>query len=273
MNTKKDSYLVIWINKIKNMLNEKDLVLLWENTFFEMLKNDKLKYSNNMLIKDIKWNVLNATEISIEEYFVKYYLNNENWEIEELVIVKDNEKAKEFHKRFKDTLDEKNNFELLKIDEKNISNILKKSFEIDQKMRGKWEKLDSKIDFENLKIAVSILENNMKYLLEKWKIEDFKAIFYIIQHSNLKFQKKYIEFFTKISEKWYLKKSDLALMIDRILMNEWKPQIYWTQYTKNKITWKLELYEIEDINKVNENRKTMNLRTIEEQNKHINIDF
>jgi len=92
----------------------------------------------------------------------------------------------------------------------------------------------------------------MKYLLEKWGKKDFKAIFYIIQHSNLHFQKKYINFFSKLSEKWDLRKSDLAKMIDRILMNEWKPQKYWTQYTKNMDTWKLELYEVENLEQINE---------------------
>ena len=255
---------------MKNTLNYKNkLTLLSENDFFTMLKSEELKYSKNMILKDINWNILNENDISEKDYFPEYYINPETWEIEEIILIKDKEKAKNFSQKFKETLEEKNNFELLNIKDENISKILEESFILDQDMRKKWAKLDSKIDLNNLKIVVSILEKNMKYLLEKGEKKDFKAIFFIIQHWNLKFQKKYINFFTELSEKGYLKKSELALMIDRILMNEWKPQIYWTQYIKNNKTWELELYKIEDLVKLDENRKSMNLRTIEEQNKLI----
>ena len=253
---------------MNNNLNE--ISLLPEDKFFDMLKNWNLKYSEKMTIKDDTWNILDSSKISIEEYYWKYYINNESLEISEIVLIKDKEKADIFHNKFKESLENKYDFDFLKIDDNEIFEILESSFKSDQEMRKKWNEIDSKKDLINLKIAVSALENNLNFLLSKWKEENFKHIFIIIQHWPLKFQKKYIDFFTKISKDWRIKKSNLALMIDRILMKEWKPQLYWTQYNKNMKTWKLELYLVKDSTNLNKIRLDMWLWTIEEQNEKIN---
>lgn len=247
-----------------------NLSLLEEDLFFDMLRKWGLKYWKIITIKDDIWNFLDWSKISIEEYYCKYYIDNESLEISEIVLIKDDKKAKKFHQRFKESLDNKYEFELLNIDDEKVFDILKKSFEYNQEMRKKWNKIDSEKDFENLKIAVSVLENNLKFLLLNWEEKDFRHIFIIIQHGPLKYQKKYIDLFTDLSEKWKIKKSDLALMIDRIFVNEWKPQLYWTQYKKNMKTWKLELYLVEDTKKLNKRRKAMDLCTIEEQSEKIN---
>jgi len=64
-------------------------------------------------------------------------------------------------------------------------------------------------------------------------------------------------------EKKLLDLSEYAKTIDRILLNEQKPQKYWTQVVKE---WnKYKLYELEDdIEKVNKRRKEIWLEPLED---------
>ena len=59
-------------------------------------------------------------------------------------------------------------------------------------------------------------------------------------------------------------------MIYMPTQNKWEKQKYATQYFKDKETWKYELYEVEDLENIDKIRKTMNLCSLEEENKKIN---
>ena len=53
------------------------------------------------------------------------------------------------------------------------------------------------------------------------------------------------------------------MTIDRICLNENKPQIYWTQYVKKN--GKISLYDVENMENINELRKSMDLWKLELQ--------
>lgn len=57
----------------------------------------------------------------------------------------------------------------------------------------------------------------------------YSALFLVVQHSALEHQRKYYPLFEAGAEKGLIDPSDVATMLDRILMHEGKPQIYGTQ--------------------------------------------
>ena len=93
-----------------------------------------------------------------------------------------------------------------------------------------------------------------------------KAIFLVIDHSDLKTMNKYIGLFRDAVEKGYIQMNDLVTMEDRMLMNEGKPQKYGTQAYSLAEDGKTVIYNwpVEDPNKLDELRKSVGLIPIEE---------
>ena len=93
------------------------------------------------------------------------------------------------------------------------------------------------------------------------------AIWLGLQHTNKKYRKKYFPQIEKAVENGDLSKQQYALMKDRILMDEGKPQIYGSQIKNGK------LYKLENPQTVNERRKEMGMGNIEDYLKNFNIEF
>ena len=79
--------------------------------------------------------------------------------------------------------------------------------------------------------------------------------------------------FEKLVQSDQLRKTSLAMMEDRILMADKKPQKYGTQVTKNKATDKWELYQLANPEHVNERRLEVGFGPIESYLKRWDIDF
>lgn len=91
----------------------------------------------------------------------------------------------------------------------------------------------------------------------------YKQAVTIALHSNPENMKIYADIFSKINDPLKIDLSDKAYFIDKLRLMEKKPQVYGTQYTKNPdrtITFK----EIEDIENVDERRKSLGMGTLEE---------
>ena len=91
-----------------------------------------------------------------------------------------------------------------------------------------------------------------------------KAIFLVIDHSDLKTMNKYIELFRDAVEKGYIQMDDLVTMEDRMLMNEGKPQKYGTQAYSlvedgKTVTY---IWPVEDPDKLDALRKSVGLMPI-----------
>lgn len=85
----------------------------------------------------------------------------------------------------------------------------------------------------------------------------------IIQHCpKVDFQKKCLELMELAKDD--VDPKNIAYLKDRVLMLSGKKQIYGTQLKRNETTKKLELYEVEDKENLNERRKSVGLETIEE---------
>lgn len=98
------------------------------------------------------------------------------------------------------------------------------------------------------------------------------TVFLIIQHADLKTQKKYLPIMTEAANNNEAQWSSLAMLIDRINMREGNPQIYGSQI-KGSQDGSLEVYEIENPEYVNQRRAEVGLGPIEEYVKIWNIEW
>jgi len=85
------------------------------------------------------------------------------------------------------------------------------------------------------------------------------AAFLVIQHADLKTRQKYLPTLQKAAEAGELNKSSLALLIDRVRVDEGKKQLYGTQYFRNEVTGEFEFRPIEDVENVNVRRAEMGI--------------
>jgi hypothetical protein len=97
--------------------------------------------------------------------------------------------------------------------------------------------------------------------------------FTIIQHSNLETQKKYLPVLTELAKKGEIFKEDWALLLDRVLINEGKKQVYGSQVRENPETGKAELYPVEDEKNLNKRRAEIDLIPIEDYLKYMGIEY
>ncbi len=97
--------------------------------------------------------------------------------------------------------------------------------------------------------------------------------FLIIQHADLEYQKKYFPLLKEAAAKNEARKSEIAMLEDRILMREGKRQIYGSQLRSNPNTGKLELYPIEDEENVDARRASVELMPMKEYMKHFKLEY
>jgi len=118
-------------------------------------------------------------------------------------------------------------------------------------------------DISNQQIVISLIENC------GWpeNKESIKSIWFVIQHSDSKYMAKYYQKFKQLESKGLLESSDMALMEDRILMNNGYPQIYGSQVVGQSV------YKLRDHAKVNEWRAQVGLGTIEENTRRFGFEF
>lgn len=92
------------------------------------------------------------------------------------------------------------------------------------------------------------------------------ALFYVIQHGDSELRNKYIKIIKKASKRDVSMAPGLALMVDRMLCDEGKPQKYgsqFTQYAKGLSDAPFVFFPIKNKRKVNTYRRKMGLEPIE----------
>lgn len=97
--------------------------------------------------------------------------------------------------------------------------------------------------------------------------------FLILQHADLSYQKKYFPLLKAAAAKNEARKSDVAMLEDRILMREGKKQIYGSQLRMNEQTQRLELYPIEDEENVDIRRASVGLQPLKDYLKHFKLEY
>lgn len=99
------------------------------------------------------------------------------------------------------------------------------------------------------------------------------TLFLVIQHADSLTQVTYLPLMRKAVEKGKAAPQNLALLEDRVLMNQNKKQIYGSQVRTNEQTGKNEFYPIEDEPNVNKRRASVGLGPLEEYAKFFGLDY
>ena len=158
--------------------------------------------------------------------------------------------------------------DIIEVDCSKKHQILSEVHESDQRIRKSNELIKyAKEDHRNQELVISIIEKCGMPTLKEVTQRHMNAIWLGLQHSNKKIRIKYFPQIEKAVENGDLSKQQYALMKDRILMDEGKPQIYGSQIKNGK------LYKLENPETVNERRKKMGMETIEDYLKHFDIQF
>lgn len=99
------------------------------------------------------------------------------------------------------------------------------------------------------------------------------AAFLILQHADLKDQKKYFDLIEKAAKEGEASLENLALLTDRILISEGKKQLYGTQLKINQGTGKDEVFPIEEEIDVDKRRSRMGMPPLAEYLKDYGIIY
>jgi hypothetical protein len=90
------------------------------------------------------------------------------------------------------------------------------------------------------------------------------TVFLVIQHADIAVQEKYLPMMIQSVADSQSRLCDLALLQDRVLMRNGKPQIYGSQVVRDNKTGEMVLHPIADEEHVNERRKAAGLEPIKE---------
>lgn len=118
------------------------------------------------------------------------------------------------------------------------------------------------IDKENQILVTSILK---KGLPEGLSSQSYKTIWLIVDHADLRFQKKHLPIMEEAVQKELVSVGDFAVLTDRIRMREDKPQKYGTQSYTVTVDGQQVIYiwPVKDAEKLNELRNEIGIGDIE----------
>lgn len=118
------------------------------------------------------------------------------------------------------------------------------------------------VDKENQILVASILK---KGLPKGLSTQSYKAIWLIVDHADLKFQKKHLPVMEEAVREGLINASDYAVLTDRIRMRECKPQKYGTQSYTVTVNGQQVIYiwPVEDAEKLKELRNEIGAGDIE----------
>lgn len=133
--------------------------------------------------------------------------------------------------------------------------------ESDQATRINGE-MSLEVDRNNLIKIESIIHHCNWSSIEACGQEGVNAAFYTIQHAQPEYRTKHLNKFIELSQSGLIRKSMLALMIDRTRQDQGLKQFYGTQTTVDKTTGKRILDELEDPANVDSLRKEMDLEPL-----------
>lgn len=201
------------------------------------------------------------------EIFVPDYYKNAEGIVVEAVIRRTTPKDKELIKKLQAAFEEGPDINFVKINCANKKHILNDVYEKDQSMRRSGGIFNPKIDHQNLEIIISLIDNCGLPTLAEVDEKEMSAIWLVLQHAPARYQSKYIPELEAAAERGDIKWEAIALMKDRALMNEGKPQLYGSQVTENK------LYDLKEPEYVNQRRAKIDIEPIEDYLKQFGIEF
>lgn len=150
--------------------------------------------------------------------------------------------------------------EFISTDCNNLDAIFQEVHDSDQQVRTGDGDMSS-VDAKNRQIVISSIFNC------GWSEQHLETIWLVFQHSPSGIMAYFYPYLKNYSEEGRLSKSSMALMEDRLLMNNGYKQIYGSQISGGI------LFDMEEPDSVNARRKTMNLGPIEDYLLHFDLDW
>lgn len=160
----------------------------------------------------------------------------------------------------------------------------------DQEIRGEFmnvykvakpdkKKVDSIGKIMNRKDSINLIKV-MKILDERGWVgknvvgtQGNQTLFLVIQHSDLKYQQKYLPMMREAVKNGNANPGNLAYLEDRVALREGRPQIYGSQSARNKITNKWHISPMIDPDNVDKRRVEVGLGSMAEYAAKMNIDW
>ncbi len=233
---------------------------------------------DNVIYKSENGETISAdsiAKISFDENFASDVHFNKNNEPEIVIIRKATQEDKEFRKKLV-AIYQREIVEPvvpIDIDCNKTQEILNNVYSLDQDMRLNGGEIDSKIDRENLVTIVSLIEKCGMPTLKEVNQKQMSAIWLVFQHADNYHRKKYLSQLKKSAENGDLRKSQMALMEDRILMIDGKPQIYGSQISQDRENGGWKIYDLANPETVDKRRAEIGMEPLSEYVSRWNIEF
>lgn len=243
---------------IHQALNKKDIAfekVIYKNEYGEIITLDSIR------------NLPNMSEWTSDRYADK------NGVIKEMIIRKATKKDKEFLKKMQQAYNYEPPIKLIDIDCEKKGEILEEIYSLDQNMRLIENEIDAKIDRQNLIKVISLIEKCGMPTTKQISAKQMNTIWLVLQHADNENRKKYFKILKKSAKNGDLSEGQIAIMQDRILMMDGKPQIYGSQIVENKETRKWEIYNLKNSKLVDKRRAKVGLSPLDEYVKKWNIEF
>jgi len=162
--------------------------------------------------------------------------------------------------------------EAVEVDCDKIVEILDSIYILDQGMRQNGQSIDPGIENQCLNKVISIIDKCSMPTLDEVDEHQMMALWLVFQHTHHYIMKEYYPLLLQSAQKGDLELSQMALMEDRLLMREGKPQKYGSQIQAGcKTKW--ELYPLENPETVDKRRAKIGLEPLEEYVKQYGIEF
>jgi uncharacterized protein DUF6624 len=134
-----------------------------------------------------------------------------------------------------------------------------------EKMAKKWKQAverQNDLDGKNRQRLDEIVKQHGWPKTSVFGEEASGVAFLIVQHAEIDYQKKYLPLIKDAVAQKEARRSDLAMLEDRILTREGKKQVYGTQLRLNQTTQRMELYPIDDEANVDSRRADVGLEPL-----------
>lgn len=250
------------------------LIKLTESELIEGAKQKRLPNLENAVFKNEQGEEITSDSIKkipdLENWTIDFY-SDSSGAVKEAVLRKATKKDKQVRQKIKEAFAFEPTIKLVEIDCKQKREILQNVFESDQKMRTKGGNINYNKDRQNLATVISLIEKcGMPTLKEVDEIQ-MAAVWLVFQHGDNGSRKKYLPILEQAAKNGDLKAIQIAMMKDRTLMEDGRPQVYGTQVTKMEDEWIL--YDLENPETVNKRREEMGFEPLQDYLRRWDIEF
>ena len=226
----------------------------------------------NQIGENISLDSIRKIKYPCFNHFVFDKYMNENNEVIEIIIRPATQHDLEVKAKISLAFFKQPEIEIVDIDCNKIGEILDTVHFLDQEMRKNGNGIDYDIEHQCLNKVISIIEKCGMPTLKEINEQQMTTIWLVFQHTHHNIRKEYFPLLLKSAKNGDLKMSHIALMLDRILMKEGKPQKYGSQVQAGcDSEW--ELYNLEKPEMVNQRRSEMGLGPLEDYLKEYGIVF